>query len=421
MAKKKTNPELRFAGFKEDWEEQGFEEVFANISNNSLSREKLNYSSGLAKNVHYGDILVKFNEILDVKRGMLPYVTDNNIVEKLKNSFLKDGDIIIADAAEDEIVGKCVELYNVHEEKILSGLHTIAVRPKDKFASKFLGYYMNTCSYHDQLLKLMQGTKVLAISKSAIKDTIIRYPKSEKEQLKISDFLTGIDKLIANHQEKHLKIKSLKKAMLAKMLPKQRQGVPEIRFKGYNGDWEEKKLSEISIYSNGKGYESFQSSSGKYELINLNSISIDGGLKPSGKFISNADITLKINDLVMILSDVGHGNLLGRVALIPEDDKYVLNQRVALLRHSKDISPHFLYYNINAHQIYFKTQGAGMSQLNLSKKSVEDFASLIPKEIDEQIKIADYFKNIDNLISNHGTQIIKLRNIKKAFLAKMFI
>lgn len=421
MAKTNTNPEVRFAGFSENWKEKNFEQVFSNISNNSLSREKLNYSNGLAKNVHYGDILVKFNEVLDVKKEALPYVTDNATVEKLKNSFLKDGDIIISDAAEDEIVGKCVELYNINDEKILSGLHTIAVRPKEKFAPKFLGYYMNSKSYHDQLLILMQGTKVLSISKTAIKKTKIRNPISEIEQEKIGEFFENIDKLIAEHQQKHIKLKSLKQAMLGKMFPQQGQLVPEIRFKGFVGVWEENKLSELSNYSNGKGYESFQSKTGKYELINLNSISIDGGLKPSGKFISHADSTLKENDLVMILSDVGHGDLLGRVALIPADDKYVLNQRVALLRPNKDISPYFLYYNINANQLYFKTQGAGMSQLNLSKKSVEDFTSLIPKEINEQILIADYFINIDHLIVNHGTQISKLQNIKKAFLAKMFI
>lgn len=63
-------------------------------------------------------------------------------------------------------------------------------------------------------------------------------------------------------------------------------------------------------------------------MINLNSISIDGGLKSSGKFINYAKETLCKDDIVMILSDVGHGDLLGRVAIIPENNKYVLNQRV---------------------------------------------------------------------------------------------
>ena len=121
---------------------------------------------------------------------------------------------------------------------------------------------------------------------------------------------------------------------------------PEIRFEGFSGDWEEKKLGDVMDYKNGKGHENKQKSFGKFELVNLNSISIDGGLKPSGKFIDEADITLEKNDLVMVLSDVAHGNLLGRVAIIPENNLYVLNQRVALLRPNNDIHSLFILYNI---------------------------------------------------------------------------
>lgn len=421
MANTNTNPEIRFAGFNEDWEEKEFNQVFSGISNNTLSREKLNYISGDAKNVHYGDILVKFNDVLDVEKEVIPFVSDNEIIEKLKNSKLLDGDVIIADAAEDELVGKCVEIINVKNEIILSGLHTIAVRPKQKFAPKYLGYYMNSSAYHNQLLKLMQGTKVLSISKSAIKKTTIKFPQSNDEQLKIGNYLTEIEHLTTQHNQKLNKLKNLKKAMTEMMFPKKGAFIPVIRFKRFSGNWVESKLSEITDYSNGKGHENEQASKGKYELINLNSISINGGLKHSGKFVDYSDSTLNCNDLVMILSDVGHGDLLGRVALIPENNKYVLNQRVALLRPKENISPSFLYYNINVNQGYFKSQGAGMSQLNLSRKSVEEFTSYIPIEIDEQNAIADYFKTLDNLIHNHNEQLIKLINFKKACLVKIFI
>ena len=120
-----------------------------------------------------------------------------------------------------------------------------------------------------------------------------------------------------------------------------------------------------------QGHEEKQSESGKYELINLNSISIDGGLKPSGKFIDEETETLLKDDLVMVLSDVGHGDLLGRVAIIPENNRFVLNQRVALLRNNSSVDIKYLFSYINAHQIYFKKQGAGSSQLNISRGSVE--------------------------------------------------
>nr|WP_181407975.1 restriction endonuclease subunit S [Lactococcus lactis] len=196
--------------------------------------------------------------------------------------------------------------------------------------------------------------------------------------------------------------------------------VPELRFAGFADDWEERKLSSMTNYKNGKSHEDKQSTSGKLELINLNSISISGGLKHSGKFIDEADDTLQKDDLVMILSDVGHGDLLGRVALYPEDDRFVLNQRVALLRPNTIADPQFLFSYINAHQYYFKAQGAGMSQLNISKGSVENFISFVPI-IEEQKKIGSFFKQLDETIALHQRKLDLLKEQKKGFLQKMFV
>ena len=195
--------------------------------------------------------------------------------------------------------------------------------------------------------------------------------------------------------------------------------VPQIRFKGFDEEWAEKALGEITTYKNGKGHENRQSSYGKYELINLNSISISGGLKYSGKFIDDTDETLNADDLVMILSDVAHGNLLGRVARIPENDRFVLNQRVALLRPWASKSSTYLLYQINARQSYFKLRGAGMSQLNISKNVVTEFTLFTPAE-EEQTKIGEYFLELDSLIALHQRKHDKLVTLKKAMLQKMF-
>ena len=206
---------------------------------------------------------------------------------------------------------------------------------------------------------------------------------------------------------------------MAKIDNSVKKKVPELRFKGFTDDWEERKLVSMTNYKNGKGHEDKQSTIGKFELINLNSISISGGLKHSGKFIDEADDTLQKDDLVMILSDVGHGDLLGRVALIPEDDRFVLNQRVALLRPNATADPQFLFFYINAHQYYFKAQGAGMSQLNISKGSVENFISFVPI-IEEQKKIGTFFKHLDDTIALHQRKLDLLKEQKKRYLQKMF-
>ena len=150
--------------------------------------------------MHYGDILVRFGEVLDVRTEPLPYIADGSVVKKYISSELQNGDIVIADAAEDETVGKCTEIANLQDEKVLAGLHTIPVRTKEDFSCGYLGYYLNSNSYHDQLLPLMQGTKVSSISKSAIQDTLVVYPKSKEEQQRIGDYLSNLDKLITLHQ-----------------------------------------------------------------------------------------------------------------------------------------------------------------------------------------------------------------------------
>lgn len=210
-------PEIRFKGFSEPWRNKSYRDSFVNLPNNTFSRAELNYDSGLSKNIHYGDVLIKFGEILDVEEAEIPYVTDDSLVSNFNLSRLQNGDVIIADAAEDETVGKCTELVNVGEQIIVSGLHTIPIRPISLFATGYLGYFMNSPAYHNQLIRLMQGTKVLSISKTAIQDTAIIYPIDIEEQTKISNYFQSLDNLINLHQRELEKLKNIKRACLEKM------------------------------------------------------------------------------------------------------------------------------------------------------------------------------------------------------------
>ena len=210
-------PQIRFAGFTDAWEQREFKNTFDFLQNNALSRADLSDEQGSAMNVHYGDILVKYGEVLDVSTEQIPYIVDDEIVKKYASSKLQNGDIIIADAAEDETVGKCTEIANLQGVTVLAGLHTIPVRARIKFSCGYLGYYMNSSSYHDQLLPLMQGTKVSSISKSAIQDTMILHPKSADEQQKIGDYFRNLDNIITLHQRKLETLQKMKKSLLQKM------------------------------------------------------------------------------------------------------------------------------------------------------------------------------------------------------------
>ena len=184
--------------FSHSWEQREFKQTFDLLTNNTLSRAELNNEKGSVRNIHYGDILVKFGEIIDLREDDLPYITDE--INSSKTDFLQDGDIIIADTAEDSTVGKCAEVMGISDADVVAGLHTIPCRPRKRYAQGYLGYFMNSSAYHDQLLPLMQGTKVTSVSKSALQETILCFPTDIKEQALIGDYFMRLEDLITLHQ-----------------------------------------------------------------------------------------------------------------------------------------------------------------------------------------------------------------------------
>ena len=235
-------PRIRFKGFEEDWEQRKHGEVFIYLRNNTLSREELNDEDGFAQSIHYGDVLIKYGECLNVSKELLPYIDNKNIVNKFKKFYIQNGDVIIADTAEDETVGKCIEISGIVDHNIISGLHTIPLRPVNNFAHGYLGFYLNSNSYHNQLKPLMQGIKVTSISKNLLKITTLNYPSNIKEQKIIGSYFDSLNHLITLHQRKLEKLKIIKKSMLENLFPKNGVKTPKIRFSGFTKDWEQRKL-----------------------------------------------------------------------------------------------------------------------------------------------------------------------------------
>ena len=423
MMPKSKVPQIRFKGFREEWNSQGFDEIFSNISNNNLSRAELNYEFGRARNVHYGDILIKFSEILDVEKAIIPYITNDEYVNKFKNSKLQNGDIIIADAAEDETVGKCTEVVNINDEIIFSGLHTIAVRPTKQFASKYLGYYMNSSSYHNQLLPLLQGSKVLSISKTAIKNTDIDFSKDIEEQVKIGSYFQQLYKLIEQKEKKYQKLKQFKKAMLDKMFPKDGANTPEIRFKGFSEKWEEKRLCDLIEFivdnrgKNPKYYcsegipiiDNFMIKNNIYPNLNGATRFIDENLFDN--FIRKYN---ELNDVLITL--VGNG--IGNITLFPKEKSVIIQNTLGLRFSNEKI---FMFYCLLSKNKEIKHLDRGMAQPSIRQDELLDIEIKTPKDLEEQEKIGNYFQKLDKQIDLLQKELEKLKNIKKASLAKMFV
>ncbi|MBD9902086.1 restriction endonuclease subunit S [Enterococcus faecium] len=404
-----TQPEIRFPGFMEDWEQRKLGELAESFEYGlNASAKKFDGSNKYIRITDIDDISHKFNQ---------SGVTSPDIdFASADNYKLKKGDILFARTGAS--VGKTY-MYRESDGLVYYAGFLIRARIKSKISSEFVFQTTFTDSYNRFIKITSQRSGQPGVNAEEYSNFKIMIPNYE-EQNAIGCFFKKIDDTITLHQRKLDLLKETKKGFLQKMFPKNGAKVPEIRFPGFTEDWEQRKLASMTNYKNGKGHEDKQSTIGKLELINLNSISISGGLKHSGKFIDEADDTLQKDDLVMILSDVGHGDLLGRVALIPEDDRFVLNQRVALLRPNATADPQFLFSYINAHQYYFKAQGAGMSQLNISKGSVENFISFVPI-IEEQKKIGTFFKQLDDTIALHQRKLDLLKETKKGFLQKMFV
>ena len=199
------------------WEQRKFDEVFdCTVPNNTLSRAELSYDEGTVLNVHYGDVLIKYGSVLDVQKDDIPRIP-HRCREDFNGALLQDGDVIIADTAEDETTGKACEIGNLQGSAIVSGLHTMVCRPRNRMALGYLGYYLNSNAYHHQLLPLMQGIKVLSLSRSNIQKTSVSYPIAVKEQQLIAYYFSQLDNLITLHQRQtivYAVIHSIRKANL---------------------------------------------------------------------------------------------------------------------------------------------------------------------------------------------------------------
>ena len=424
--KGKSTPEIRFPGFTDPWEQRKFASAFDGLQNNTLSRAELNYESGTVKNVHYGDVLIKFGDYIDASETELPYISDDTKSEKFKDSFLQDGDIVIADTAEDDTVGKCTEIRGSKGLKLLSGLHTIACRPKERYGPMFLGYYINSPAYRNQLKPLMQGIKVTSISKSALQDTDMIIPKSIEEQAKIGEYFSNLDNLITLHQRKCEFIKNYKKGMLQKMFPQNGESYPEIRFPEFTDPWEQRKLSDVTqSIRNGYTYKADGSRDHTYKITRIESIS--SGVINIEKLGSSDEVNdnYRLVDGDILFSHINSLPYIANTALYTADLGEIyhgMNMLNIRPKHDR-IDSHFLLHLLKKESTrdWFRIIAKpAVNQASISTTEVGSFEFSMPN-LKEQRKISSILDILDNLITLHQRKCDELKKMKKALLQKMFV
>lgn len=375
------------------WEQRKLGDILISLQNNTLSRADLSNEAGVAKNVHYGDVLIKFGEVLDVSKEKLPMISDESVLSKYKSSFLQNGDVIVADTAEDSTVGKCSEIAGLNDEVVLSGLHTIPYRPIEKFASGYLGYYLNSSAYHNQLIPLMQGIKVASISKSAMQDTDIVYPKSVKEQGKIGDYFQSLDHLITLHQRK-----------------------PYFWNKFIVIDWEQRKFGELVTIERGgspRPIDKFITN----DENGLNWVKI-GDAPEHGNYITQTKEKIRPEGLSKT-REVHPGDLVlsnsmsfGRPYIMAIDG-CIHDGWLAIRDTKKNFELKFLCTLLGTDGMLnqYKAMAAGSTVNNLNKELVGGTTVEFPM-MEEQIKIGDYFTTIDHLITLHHHKLFIINGLK---------
>ena len=417
-------PALRFKGFTDPWEQRKLDEAFDfTVPNNTLSRAELNQESGSVRNVHYGDVLIKYGSVLDAQNDELPFITGRS-KDDFKGALLQNGDIIIADTAEDETTGKVCEIVNIQDKDVVAGLHTMVCRPKNKTAEGYFGYYMNSSSYHHQLLPLMQGIKVLSLSKTNVQKTTVKYPKDKAEQQKIADCLRRIDTLITLHQRKYEKLVNIKKSMLDKMFPQNGASVPEIRFKGFTDPWEQRKLSDIveKVTEKNAGLQYIETftNSAEFGIISQRDF-FDHDISKIGSLdgyyvVHNEDFVY--NPRISVTAPVGpiNRNKLGRTG--------VMSPLYTVFR-PHDIDTTYLEHFFKSGYWHSFMNFNGDSGARSDRFSIKDsvfFEMPIPTpDIEEQKKIGEFLTQLDTLITLHQRKLEKLVQIRKAFAERCFL
>jgi len=192
------------------------------------------------------------------------------------------------------------------------------------------------------------------------------------------------------------------------------QKIPKLRFAGFCGGWEEKRLGEVASFWNGKAHEKDISENGKYVVVNSKFVSSDGKVK---KYSDKQISPLEEDDIAVVMSDIPKGKAIGKCFLIDKNQSYTLNQRIGGIKSKEIINP-FLFHILNRNKYFLKFDN-GVSQTNLRKNEILRCPVNFPL-LSEQQKIAEFLGAVDEWIENLWGQKENLESYKKGMMQKIF-
>ena len=398
-----------------DWEVKPFSECFTLMRNNTYSRDCLTDLPGSVSNVHYGDVLIRYGAVLDFEKDSVPYLKSG---VKPNKDLLKDGDLIFADTAEDETSGKAVEVQGVRPRMAVAGLHTVACRPQDEiFAPRYLGYYINSAAYHNQLLPLMTGTKVTSISRTGFVSTHVAIPP-KSEQKAIAEALSDVDALLAAMTKLIEKKRAIKQGAMQELLTGKK------RLAGFSGAWVEKRLGDIVDFYSGIGFPLWAqgSVSGSYPFCKVSDQSILGNevfLQRAQNYVSES-VRLKLGAPIVPMGSiafakVGAALLLNRRRITAVD--LCLDNNMMAIKPHEDVDEVFLYFKMLGVDLGVFSQEGVLPSVNHTQ--VGSVVIGIPPTLAEQKAIAAVLSDMDAEIAALEAKRAKYERIKQGMMQEL--
>lgn len=380
-------PKIRFKGFTDDWEQRKAKELCSITTGKSNTQDQ-------------------------VQNGKYPFYIRSDVPVR-SNRYLYDEEAVITIG--DGNIGRVFHYVNGKFD-----LHQRCYKMADfkALTAKYFYYYFST-KFYERAMSMTAKATVDSVRLEMISDMEIKFPKDTTEQTIISELLTNLDNLITLHQRKCDKLVELKKSLLEKMFPQNNSVIPEIRFKGFTNDWEQRKLKELCNIFDGTHQTPNYTDSG----IMFLSVENIKDLK-SEKYISYDDfknnfrIYPEKNDILMTrIGDIGTTNIVKGSTL----KAYYVS--LALLK-CKNINPYYLNFAIKSD---FVQNGLKLRSLltaipmKINKDQIGEVDINYPINLEEQSNIGKIFDNIDNLITLHQCKYDKLNKIRQSLLNDMFI
>ena len=412
-------PKLRFPEFREaaEWASEQLSEVYSFKSTNSLSRDQLNYIAGSVKNIHYGDIHTKFSTHFDVRRERVPFINASEESTVSEGSLCVEGDMIFADASEDVAdIGKSIEIVCLSGERVASGQHTIlATRTSNRVVIGFGGHVFAAGYVRAQIQKEAQGTKVLGISASRLRNIYLPLPHDQFEQARIADCLSSLDELLAAQARKVEALKAHKKGLMEQLFPREGETQPRLRFPEFRdaGEWITMPLGNAATFYNGRAYKQEELlESGKYTVLRV------------GNFFTNnswyhSDLELDetkycdTGDLLYAWSASFGPRIWGGA-------KVIYHYHIWKVVEHRDILRRFLFIVLENETEQMKANSAnGLGLLHITKGTIEAWQASFPPPA-EQARIADCLSSLDDLIAAEAHTHEALKTHKKGLMQQLF-